>query len=72
MIRIFLSTSLIFLGNTDDDEVYEFPDADPYLKEDAVFLRAVQTGDRSLIRSSYQDAAKTYQFSWDIRRASED
>lgn len=31
----------------------------PYLEEDQVFIRAVQTGDRSAIRSPYADAVKT-------------
>lgn len=31
----------------------------PYLEEDQVFLRAVQTGDASAIRSPYADAVKT-------------
>ena len=31
----------------------------PYLEEDQVFVRAVQTGDPSAVKSSYQDAVKT-------------
>ena len=59
------------LGNDDTEEVLLFPDADPYLSEVQVFLAAVRSGDRSLVRSSYRDAANTYRLSWDIRRASE-
>lgn len=58
-------------GSTDENQVYHFPDADPYFKEDRCFLEAVRTGDKSLVRSSYSDAAKTYKLSWGIRRASE-
>ena len=62
---------LISPGNDDTEEVLSFPDADPYLSEVQVFLTAVRSGDPSLVRSSYRDAANTYQLSWDIRRASE-
>ena len=54
----------------DKDEVFTFPDADPYLEEDRAFLEAVRTGNQSIIRSSYEDASKTYELSWAIRRAS--
>lgn len=57
-------------SGSDQETVYSFPYADPYLEEDRAFLAAVQTRDTSLIRSSYEDAAKTYQFSWSLRRAS--
>lgn len=57
-------------GYTDKEEVFRFPDADPYLEEDKAFLEAVRTGNQKLIRSSYEDASKTYELSWDIRRAS--
>lgn len=50
--------------------MFYFPDADPYLDEDKVFLRAVRNGDKTLVQSSYRDAAKTYQLSWNIHRAS--
>ena len=60
-----------FIGNTDEEKVYHFPTADPYLEEVKVFLEAVRCGNPDLIRSSYTDAAKTYKLSWDIRRASE-
>lgn len=59
------------LGNTDEEQVEGFPDADPYLGEVQVFLAAVRSRDPSKVRSSYRDAAKTYQLSWAIRRASE-
>lgn len=57
-------------SGSDQETVYSFPYADPYLEEDRAFLAAVRARDTSLIRSSYEDAAKTYQFSWALRRAS--
>ena len=57
-------------GFTDKEEVFTFPDADPYLEEDRAFLEAVRTGNQNLIRSSYEDASKTYELSWGIKRAS--
>ena len=59
------------LGNTDEEKIYHFPTADPYLEEVKVFLAAVRSGNPDMIRSPYADAAKTYRLSWDIRRASE-
>ncbi len=61
---------LIYKGEG-KEEVYSFPTADPYLAEDKAFLQAVMSGDTSNIQSSYADAAKTYQLSWDVRRSSE-
>ena len=58
-------------GNTDEEKIYDFPTADPYLEEVKVFLEAVRSKNPDLIRSTYSDAAKTYRLSWDIRRASE-
>ena len=55
----------------EEEKVYSFPSADPYLAEDEAFLQAVMSGDISNIQSSYADAAKTYQLSWDVRRSSE-
>ncbi len=61
----------ILLQGEEEEQIYEFPSADPYLGEDRAFLEAVRSGDSSGIQSSYSDAAKTYQLSWDVRRASE-
>jgi len=47
------------------------PSADPYHNEIVSFLDAVRKKDPSLIRSPYEDAYKTYQLTWAIRRASE-
>lgn len=67
-----LKTSLTTYNYAGEEEfVYPFPSADPYLVEDRAFLQAVASGDSSGIQSSYSDAAKTYKLSWDIRRASE-
>lgn len=55
----------------EDTEVLDFADDDPYLSEDRAFIDAVRRGDGSLVRSSYADAMKTYQFTWAIRRAAE-
>ena len=57
-------------GYTDEEEIFPFPNVDPYYREDEAFLKAVSNGDSSLIRSSYEDAFKTYSLSWAIRRAS--
>jgi predicted dehydrogenase len=35
--------------------------SDAYLEEDKAFIKAIKTGDRSLIRSTYEDAFKTHQ-----------
>lgn len=58
-------------SGTVQESVETFPDVDTYYEEDRVFLEAVRSKDSSQIRSSYEDAAKTYQLSWAIRRASE-
>lgn len=60
----------MIVGYTDEEKIYHFPTADPYLEEVKVFLEAVRSGNPDLIRSPYADAAKSYKLSWDIRRAS--
>ncbi len=51
------------------------PDAiaanDPYLEEQATFFRAILEDAPELIRSSYEDAAKTFEVTWHIREAAE-
>ena len=44
---------------------------DPYKSELETFVSSVRSGDASAIRSSYADAAKTYELSWQVRRAGE-
>ena len=42
---------------------------DMYEKQFEAFLTAVRTGDKSLIRCHYHDAARTYEASWWISAA---
>ncbi len=53
----------------DGQTVYKFENDDPYYTELEEFINAVRTGDKSAIASPYEDAAKTYSFTWAIRRA---
>ena len=62
--------TVICAGDDDSEEVFTFPDADPYLAEDRAFLDAVTTRDESTVLSTYSDAAKTYCLSCSIRTAS--
>lgn len=62
---------VVFLLGTMEEEVLCYPEADPYMEEDRVFLEAVRSRDSSKIQSNYQDASKTYNLSWCVRRASE-
>jgi predicted dehydrogenase len=62
----------------DQVQVYDFGTygdadltSDPYHNEVVAFLDAVRNKDPSLIRSSFEDAFKTYELTWAIRRASE-
>jgi len=55
-------------GYTDEEQEFVFPTADPYHGEVEVFLKAVRDKDSSTIKSSYEDAFKTYQLTWTIRR----
>lgn len=55
-----------------EESVETFPNVDTYLEEDRAFLQAVLLKDgTNLIRSTYEDAAKTYELSWAIKRATE-
>lgn len=61
--------------NSDDpnkDIDYSFKGNDPYYNELSVFLKAVMSGDKSGVRSSYEDASRTYLFTWRIRNTGED
>jgi len=51
---------------TVNDVETPFPDDDPYLTEDSVFLNAVRTRDSSLIKSTYADSVKTYKLTYKI------
>jgi predicted dehydrogenase len=61
--------------DSDGEKVEEFnfgdSNDDPYYNEAKAFLDAIKNKDQSLIRSSYEDAFKTYELTWDIKRASE-
>ncbi|XP_060074889.1 uncharacterized protein LOC132554581 [Ylistrum balloti] len=54
--------------NQDQDLVFE---NDMYLRELDTFIIAVRQKKQSLIKSSYEDAMKTYEFTWAIRRQGE-
>ncbi|XP_065183205.1 uncharacterized protein LOC135814073 [Sycon ciliatum] len=58
-------------GDTDDEVVERFPDADAYMEEDKAFISAVCTGNHSSIESMYEDAMESYSLSWSIRSSSE-
>jgi predicted dehydrogenase len=61
-------------SNGDLVEVFEFKDddsADPYFNEVRCFVEAIRSGDDSLVKSSYEDAYKTYELTWAIKRATE-
>lgn len=57
--------------HSEQTETLSFAEDDPYLAEVQAFIEAVRRRDPSLIRSPYADALKTYEFTWAIRRASE-
>lgn len=58
---------IIRRSGSEVDEVIPFPDSDMYRDELTQFLGAVRSKKQEEIRSSYGDAAKTYQFTWRIR-----
>jgi len=51
---------------TVNDNEVPFPEDDPYLTEDRIFLNAVITRDTSEIKSPYEDAFKTYVLTYKI------
>lgn len=55
--------------HSEEVEELEFGDDDPYLTEDEVFLEAVRTGSDAAIRSSYEDAFKTFELTWRLTDA---
>ncbi len=52
--------------HTEGTERMMFDDDDPYFTEDDVFVAAIRNNDPSLIKSSYSDASKTFELTWDI------
>lgn len=54
---------------TESTEEIPLSEDDPYLTEDQAFVDAVRSGDGSGIQSTYDDALKTFEFSWAIADA---
>ena len=52
--------------HSEEAETARFAGVDPYLAENTAFVSAVRTGDRSLIRSTLQDALRTFELTWAI------
>jgi len=54
------------------EEVQAFPQDDPFYSEVSNFIDVIENGpEASTILSSFEDACKSYEFSWAIRKASE-
>ncbi|XP_060074902.1 uncharacterized protein LOC132554595 [Ylistrum balloti] len=58
-------------GNPNQDQDFVFENDDTYLRELETFIKAVRQRNQSLIKSSYEDAMKTYELTWAIRRQGE-
>lgn len=56
---------------TEEEQTLQLRD-DPYKTEIEAFINAIKTGDRTLIQSNFEDAFKTYQLTWAIRRKAEE
>jgi len=60
---------------SDLDETHRFPDDDPFFSEISNMIDIVEDieedPESAIILSSYEDAVKTYELTWAIRRASE-
>ena len=54
---------------SEESEILEFYEDDPYYNEDAAFLRALQNGNSEGIQSPYEDSINTYRLTWAIRKA---
>ncbi|KZT57044.1 hypothetical protein CALCODRAFT_496713 [Calocera cornea HHB12733] len=56
----------------DHEETYRYGDDDPFFTEVANMIDVIEGGpDKAEILSSFEDAVRTYEFTWAIRRASE-
>ncbi|XP_033725076.1 uncharacterized protein UNK4.17-like [Pecten maximus] len=53
-------------GNPNQDQDFVFENDDMYLRELDTFIKAVRQRKQSLIKSSYEDAKKTYDLTWAI------
>jgi len=63
-VRLLLKDRMLEVGNdltvTEAEQTLEIRGQNnPYHAENEAFLKAIETGDRGLIRSDYRDAAKT-------------
>jgi len=60
---------------SDLEETHRFPDEDPFFSEISNMIDIVEDieedPESATILSSYEDAVKTYELTWAIRRASE-
>ena len=61
---------------SDYDEQYSFPNDDPFYSEVSNFVDTIEgyvspEGVKPEILSSYEDAVRTYEFTWAVRSASE-
>lgn len=57
---------------SDEYEVIPTPGDDPYQTEMNHFIDTIEGGENPEILSTYEDAAKTYEFTWAIRQSSEE
>ncbi|OWF46463.1 uncharacterized protein UNK4.17-like isoform X3 [Mizuhopecten yessoensis] len=76
LIDPYESTSILKVrtlegGNPNQEQDFVFKNDDTYLRELDTFIKAVRQGKQSLIKSSYEDAMKTYELTWAIRRQGE-
>lgn len=64
---------VLFLRRPGDDheERYAFQDDDPFFSEVSNFIDCIEGGPDPHVLSSFEDATKTYEFTWAIRRATE-
>lgn len=64
---------VLYLRRPGDDveERHAFTEDDPFFSEVSNFIDCVEGGPEPYILSSFEDATKTYEFTWAIRLASE-
>ncbi|TFK98935.1 putative oxidoreductase C terminal-domain-containing protein [Pterulicium gracile] len=76
LVNPYVSPVLYIRQPGDDDEhVMRFPDDDPFFSEVSILIDQIEDieddPDAPQILSSFEDACKTYELTWAIRRASE-
>lgn len=59
----------IDMGDDDVNDEFYFPSFDTYMKELETFMDAIRSNDSSMIKTTYIDAALTYQMAWAIQTA---